>query len=428
MSSISKRVRNVVTPTLGWDSDLVALRSDGLRVKCDDGKTYLDFASGVAVLNIGHRPKRVVAAVHKQVDTFIHSGCVFMYESIADLGERMARICPGDIDMFFFSNSGAEAVEGSIKLAKYVTNRQGIIAFRGAFHGRTLGCVSLTSSNAKYRKHYHPLLPSIYRVPFPYAYRCPLGHSPDECADESLAALDTVFRHEIYPEEVAAIIIEPVQGEGGYVPAPKRLLQGLRKRCDEHGIMLIFDEVQSGFGRTCKWFASEHSGVVPDVMAVAKGIASGFPLSAVCAPKKIMKQWTTSAHGTTFGGNPVSCAAAAATIETIEKDRLLEKSAALSVHVFKRLRDMQRKYPAIGDVRGLGFMIGIELVGDRKAPDADLTKRTLAGCKKRGLVLIPCGINGNTIRFIPPLICTPKEMDYALDILDASLKAAGAAR
>ncbi|MBI3098482.1 MAG: aminotransferase class III-fold pyridoxal phosphate-dependent enzyme, partial [Planctomycetes bacterium] len=230
------------------------------------------------------------------------------------------------------------------------------------------------------------------------------------------------------PEEVAAILVEPVQGEGGYLPAPKRLLEGLRKRCDEHGILLIFDEVQSGFGRTCRWFASEHAGVVPDVMAVAKGIASGFPLSAVCAPKKLMKQWTTSAHGTTFGGNPVSCAAAVATIDTIEQDRLLEKSAAVSVQVFRRLHEMQKKYPAIGDVRGLGFMIGIELVGDKKAPDADLTKRTLAGCKERGLVLIPCGINGNTIRFIPPLICTRKEMDRALDILDAALKGAGAAR
>ena len=427
---IIKKANQLLTPALIFHTDIVVKKARGLYVEDVSGKRYMDFSSGLATTNIGHCHPRVVAAVKKQMEEIIHSGCIFRYNSEVILAERLKEITPGNLDMFFFSNSGAEAVEGAIKLARFVTKRQGIIAYTGAFHGRTMGAVSLTTSTAKYRRNYHPLLPSIFRAPYPYCYRCFLGQQPDTCDMDCFIYLKKMLRHEINPDEVAAIIIEPVLGEGGYAVPPADYLKELRKLCTEYGILLIADEVQTGFGRTGKWFAVEHFGVVPDIMTIAKGIASGFPLSAVVSTKEIMSKWMPGAHGTTFGGNPVSCAAGIATIETIKKDKLLENAAKVGKHAILYLKDMQKKYPVMGDVRGLGFMIGIEFVkhvpsgtktGKDKSPDREFLKKVLNKCYKKGLILIECGIDKNIIRFIPPLITTMEEMKKALEIFEQAV-------
>ena len=429
-NNLITRAKKLFTPALIFHTDIVVKKAEGLYVESTDGKRYMDFSSGLATTNIGHCHPRVVAAAKKQLDEIIHSGCIFRYNSEIELAERLKEITPGKLNMFFFSNSGAEAVEGAIKLARFVTKRQGIIAYTGAFHGRTMGAVSLTTSTAKYRRNYHPLLPSIFRAPYPYCYRCFLGQQPDTCDMDCFIYLKKMLRHEINPDEVAAVIIEPVLGEGGYAVPPADYLKELRKLCTEYGILLIADEVQTGFGRTGKWFACEHFDVVPDIMTIAKGIASGFPLSAVVSTKEIMSKWMPGAHGTTFGGNPVSCAAGIATIETIKKDKLLENAAKVGKHAILYLKDMQKRYPVMGDVRGLGFMIGIEFVkhvpsgtktGKDKSPDREFLKKILNRCYKKGLILIECGIDKNIIRFMPPLIITMKEMEKALEIFEQAM-------
>ncbi len=412
------RAKKLFTPALVFHTDIVVKKAQGLYVESTDGKRYMDFSSGLATTNIGHCPPKVVEAAKRQLDEIIHSGCIFRYNSEIKFAEKLQKITPGSLNMFFFSNSGAEAVEGAIKLARFATKRQGIIAYTGAFHGRTMGAVSLTTSTAKYRRNYHPLLPSIFRAPYPYCYRCSLGQKPETCGMDCFEYLKKMLRHEINPDEVAAVIIEPVLGEGGYAVPPADYLKELRKLCSEYGILFIADEVQTGFGRTGKWFACEHFGIIPDIMTIAKGIASGFPLSAIASTKEIMLKWPPGAHGTTFGGNPVSCAAGAATIETIKSGRLLENAAMVGNYALKRLKDMQKKYPVMGDARGLGLMIGIEFIKKDKSPDREFLKRVLNKCYKKGLVLIECGIDKNIIRFMPPLITTIKEMETALDIFE----------
>ncbi|MBI5893346.1 MAG: aspartate aminotransferase family protein [Deltaproteobacteria bacterium] len=421
MKNLLNRAKKLFTPALNFHTDIVVKKAQGLHVESTTGKRYMDFSSGLATTNIGHCPPLVIKAVKKQLDEIIHSGCIFRYESEVVFAEKLKEILPNGLDMFFFSNSGAEAVEGAIKLARFYTKRQGIIAYTGAFHGRTFGALSLTASTAKYRKDYHPLLPSIFRAPYPYCYRCFLGHSRDTCSLDCFEYLKRMLRHEINPEEAAAIIIEPVLGEGGYAVPPKEYLVEIRKLCKKHGIMLIFDEVQTGFGRTGKWFASEHFNITPDIMTIAKGIASGFPLSAVISTKKIMSKWHQGAHGTTFGGNPVSCAAGIATIETIQKNELLKNAETVGRHALIRLQDMKRKYSVIGDVRGLGLMMGIEFVNKDGSPNTNFCKKVCKRCEKNGLVLIECGIDKNIIRFMPPLITTKKQMEKALKIFENAL-------
>jgi 4-aminobutyrate aminotransferase len=337
--------------------------------------------------------------------------------------ERLTAITPKGLDMLFFSNSGAEAVEGALKLARYVTGRQGIVSFTGAFHGRTLGALSVTTSSARYRKNYHPLLPSVYQAPYPYCFRCPFRQQPESCNLACFSYLEEMLARQLYPEEVAAIIIEPFLGEGGYAPAPVPFLVALRKLCDRHGILLIFDEVQSGIGRTGRWFAGDLHGIVPDILTVAKGIASGFPLSAVVATEKLMNKWPSGAHGTTFGGNPVACAAAIATIQVIEEEGLLAKAAAGGERALARLAELAERYPAIGDVRGFGYMIGVEFVTKGGAADADACRKVLEHCLAQGLILINCGLERNVVRFIPPLIVTDAEMGMALDIFEQAVQA-----
>lgn len=419
---ILQRAAQVFTPALHIYYPLPVVRGEGVSVYTSDGRSWLDFSSGLAVLPVGHNHPRVVAAAKAQIDTLIHTGGIYFNEATVAAAEKLVSITPPGLDKLFFSNSGAEAVEGALKVARFVTGRQGILSFTRAFHGRTLGALSVTTSSAAYRKRYHPLLPSVYQVPYPYCYRCPFRQEPDSCSLCCLQDLEDTLKHKIPAEEVAAIIIEPFLGEGGYFPAPRAFLTALREICDRHGILLIFDEVQSGMGRTGRWFASEISAVVPDILTVAKGIASGFPLSAVVARKEIMEQWPSGAHGTTFGGNPVSCAASCATIDVIRDESLLEKASSKGEMVIDRLRKLSVKHPVIGQVRGYGFMIGIEFVLSDCAPDTASCEKVINYCLDNGLILINCGLERNIIRFIPPLVTTDKELDTALTIFKEGVR------
>lgn len=325
--------------------------------------------------------------------------------------------------MVYFSNSGAEANEGAIKLAKYVTKRPGIIAFRGSFHGRTLATTSLTSSSSAYRKNYEGLLPSVYFAEYPYLYRTPYEMKDGKCPKEYFEQFENIFHTLIDPSMVAAIMMEPVQGEGGYIVPDKEFVQYVREICDKYGILLIFDEVQSGMGRTGKLFAYEHFGVKPDILTSAKGIANGFPLSAVIGKKEIMEQWPAGAHGGTFGGNPVACAAANAVLDELTDGGMLDNAAKMGDYFKEKLFALQKKYPSvIGDVRGLGLMLAMEMVHPDKTPDADITTAIRTKALEKGLLLLGCGTNHNIVRFIAPTIVTEKEIDIAINIIDECLK------
>jgi 4-aminobutyrate aminotransferase len=421
-TDIVQRAAKVFTPALHIYYPIPVVRGEGVSVYASDGKSWLDFSSGLAVLPLGHNHPRVVAAAKMQMENLIHTGGVYFNETTVSAAEKLVSITPPGLERLFFSNSGAEAVEGALKVARYVTGRQGILSFTRAFHGRTLGALSVTTSSAAYRKRYHPLLPSVYQASYPYCFRCPFQREPDTCGLCCLLDLEDTLKHRIPAEEVAAIIIEPFLGEGGYFPAPPAFLAALREMCDRHGIFLIFDEVQSGMGRTGRWFASELSGVVPDILTVAKGIASGFPLSAVAARAEIMEQWPSGAHGTTFGGNPVSCAASSATIDVIREESLLEKTSSRGDMILDRLRRVSLKHPVIGQVRGHGFMIGIEFVQPDRAPDTASCEKVINYCLEEGLILINCGIDRNIIRCIPPLTTTDQELDTALTIFEEGVR------
>ena len=419
MSDLLARHENIIAPVIAFDTEVIAERAEGLWVTDVNGNRWADFACGTAVTNLGHNHPAVVSAAHDQLDRGMHSGCIFRYDSVVEAAERLAKITPPGIEKFGFANSGAEAVEAAVKLARYHTKRQGVITFRGAFHGRTMGSVSYTTSNAKYRDGYHPVLGSTFVVPFPHPYRW--GVSEQEAVERSLHELRLLFKHVVTPENIGAMLIEPVQGEGGYYPAPAAFLEELRAICDEHGIMLVFDEVQTGFGRTAEWFAADHFSVDPDVIAIGKGIANGLPLSAYGASREVIDGWPVGAHGTTFGGNPVSCAAAVAVMDTMGD--LLPHARQLSKQAFDRFEELAQRHPTIGDVRGLGLMIGVELVSDReqRTPDKAAFKHVQKYCFDRELIIIECGPDGNIIRFIPPLITTSEELDWAIDLIDAGL-------
>jgi 4-aminobutyrate aminotransferase len=419
---IVRRAAKVFTPALHVYYPITIAKAEGIYIHSTTGEKYMDFSSGLAVLNIGHNHPRVLEAVRNQLQRCVHTGGIYFNETTVTAAEHLVSITPDGLDMLFFSNSGAEAVEGALKLARFTTVRQGIISFTGAFHGRTLGALSVTSSSARYRQNYHPLLPSVYQVPYPNCFRCTFRCERGACGLRCLEYLVEFMEREISPEEVAAIIIEPVMGEGGYYPAPRDFMVALRELCTRQGILMIADEVQSGMGRTGKWFGIEHHGVVPDIMTVAKGIASGFPLSAVVSTPELMNRWPSGAHGTTFGGNPVSCAASIATIEVIRDEKLLDRSSAIGDAALARLRELAVGHPLIGSVRGYGYMIGIEFVDERGEPAGDACQKVLDYCLKKGLILIGCGMERNVIRFIPPLIATEEEVEKGLDILEAGVK------
>lgn len=422
MESLYERCMKVMPPVVKRATTMGVTKGEGCYLWSEDGRKILDFASGVAVCNLGHNHPKVVEAAEKQMKELIHGGHnVVYYESYVRLAERLVELTGGDT-MVYFSNSGAEANEGAIKLAKYVTKRPGIIAFRGSFHGRTLATTSLTSSSSAYRKNYEGLLPSVYFAEYPYLYRTPYEMKDGKCPKEYFEQFENIFHTLIDPSMVAAIMMEPVQGEGGYIVPDKEFVQYVREICDKYGILLIFDEVQSGMGRTGKLFAYEHFGVKPDILTSAKGIANGFPLSAVIGKKEIMEQWPAGAHGGTFGGNPVACAAANAVLDELTDGGMLDNAAKMGDYFKEKLFALQKKYPSvIGDVRGLGLMLAMEMVHPDKTPDADITTAIRTKALEKGLLLLGCGTNHNIVRFIAPTIVTEKEIDIAINIIDECL-------
>lgn len=423
MESLYERCMKVMPPVVKRATTMGVTKGEGCYLWSEDGRKILDFASGVAVCNLGHNHPKVVEAAEKQMKELIHGGHnVVYYESYVRLAERLVELTGGDT-MVYFSNSGAEANEGAIKLAKYVTKRPGIIAFRGSFHGRTLATTSLTSSSSAYRKNYEGLLPSVYFAEYPYLYRTPYEMKDGKCPKEYFEQFENIFHTLIDPSMVAAIMMEPVQGEGGYIVPDKEFVQYVREICDKYGILLIFDEVQSGMGRTGKLFAYEHFGVKPDILTSAKGIANGFPLSAVIGKKEIMEQWPAGAHGGTFGGNPVACAAANAVLDELTDGGMLDNAAKMGDYFKEKLFALQKKYlSVIGDVRGLGLMLAMEMVHPDKTPDADITTAIRTKALEKGLLLLGCGTNHNIVRFIAPTIVTEKEIDIAINIIDECLK------
>ncbi len=408
-----------VSPVLGRYFERSWSHGVGHRLFDTDGRAYLDYANGIAVTSLGHAHPAVTAAIHAQVDRLIGpTGAMGYAEPVVRLAERLAGALPDPIDTVMFLNSGSEAIEAALKLARRVTGRPGIIAFRGGFHGRTFGAASVTTSNLNYRTGYEPLLPGVYFAPFPVAY--PEFDGDAERASAScLAILDSLFETIIAPGQVAAVLVEPVQGEGGYRPAPASFLQGLRERCDRHGMLLVADEVQSGYGRTGRMWAFEHAGVVPDVVCVAKSIANGLPLSAIAARRELHERWGKSAHGSTYGGNPVACAAGLAVLDTIEHEGLIANAAARGAELTAGLRTIAAEDDRIGDIRGPGLMIGVEVVTDRATatPDGATTEALIAGCADAGLLVLSCGMAHNVVRLIPPLDTTPDEVDEALAII-----------
>ena len=417
------RDKAFVSPSYTRGYPLVIERGTGATVEDVDGNVFLDCAAGIAVNSTGHAHPEVVRAVTEQAGKFLHmSGTDFYYEPQVRLAEELAAIVPiaGGVRSFF-GNSGTEAVEACIKLSRYATGRDNIIAFLGGFHGRTMGSLSLTASKAIQRRGFGPMMPGVYHAPYADCYRCPIGLKPETCAAECLDFIDhQLFVHLVSPDEVAAIVVEPIQGEGGYIVAPDQFLQKLRELTRPHGILLVADEVQSGMGRSGRMFAIEFSGVEPDMVAIAKGIASGLPLGVASARAGLMA-WPPGAHASTFGGNPVSCAAALATINLL-RTQLMANAADVGAHMLAGLTQLAGKHPLIGDVRGRGLMIGVELVRDRETKERATDERdaVVNAAFRRGLLVL--GAGKNAIRFSPPLVLTRDQADIAVRIFDESLQ------
>ncbi len=411
----------VTSPSYPRDYPFVMSHGRGCEVWDVDGNRFLDFMAGIAVCSTGHAHPKVVQAVKDAADKFLHISSDYWHEGQTRLAERINELAPmGEPVMSFFAQSGTESVEGALKLARYVTGRSRFIGFIGGFHGRTMGSLAFTSSKSTQQKGFFPTMPGVTHVPYPNAFRPLLAGE-----DQGRAVLDYVekvlFQGPVPASEVAAILIEPIQGEGGYLVPPDGFLQGLRELCDRHGILLIFDEVQSGIGRTGMLFASQHWGVKPDIMTLAKGLGSGLPIGLVVAKKRIMEQWARGAHGNTYGGNPLCCAAALATLDLVTVGGLTENAARLGAYLMDRLRALQARYPVIGEVRGRGLMIGVELIDPATKADAhDLCDAVITKAYHRGLLLLSCG--KSTIRLMPPLTVTEAEADEALALLEQALR------
>lgn len=420
--AIIDRDAKTVSPSYTRPYPLVIARGEGAVVEDVDGNRFLDCAAGIAVTSTGHSHPDIVRAVVEQAQRYLHmSGTDFYYEPQVQLAEQMAEIAPIDgAARTFFANSGTEAIEAALKLARYYTGRPYFIAFFGSFHGRTLGSLALTASKVVHRRRFGPMMPGVFHAPYADCYRCPVGMTPDRCQAECLDFIDQqILAHLVSPDEVAAIVVEPIQGEGGYIVPPPQFLQRLRDLARQHAILLVADEVQSGMGRTGRMFACEHMGVEPDIVAVAKGIASGLPLGVMTSRAEVMS-WPPGAHASTFGGNPVSVAAALATIRLL-RDRLVANAADVGAHFFDRLRELQQKHRLIGDVRGKGLMIGVELVRDRETKERADTERdaVIMAMFRRGVLVL--GAGKNAIRLSPPLVLTKAQADVALRVLDEAL-------
>jgi len=414
-----------ISPSYTRSYPLVAKRGRGIVVEDVDGNEFFDFSAGIAVTSTGHCHPDVVAAIQKQAAELIHmSGTDFYYESMVTLAERLSNIAPmPGPHKIYYGNSGAEAIECALKLARYHTKRQQVIAFLGAFHGRTMGALSLTASKPQQKRRFAPLVPGVTHIRYPDVYRgCEGG--PQNAEKFALGCAryieDKLFKTILAPEEVAAIFVEPIQGEGGYVVAPTIFMQELRRICDKHGIMLVVDEVQSGIGRTGKWFAVEHTGVAPDMVCMAKGIASGMPLGVTMTKAELM-DWVPGSHASTFGGNPVCIAAALATLDVIEREQLLRNSKEVGDHMLQRMSDWPSKHKIVGDVRGRGLMIGVDIVKDQATREYGNTERDriVESAFERGVLFLGCG--PSTVRIAPPLVVTKDEADVAMDVLEESI-------
>lgn len=412
-----------MTPAWSRIFNFVADRAEGSYIYTDDGRKLLDFTSGIGVTNTGHCHPKVVEAIREQAGNFIHAQVnIVVHKPMLQLIEEIRSLVPPSIDSFFFANSGAEALENAVKIAKVATGRQNVIVFSGSFHGRTHATMALTTSKTIYRSGFAPLVAGVYVAPFPYAFN--LKMTEEEASQYALERLEYLLASQTAPKETAAILIESVLGEGGYVVPPASFMKGLREICDKHGIMLIFDEVQSGFGRTGKWFAFEHFGVVPDIMTAAKGIASGMPLSGVFTRTEIMKKLDTGSIGGTYGGNVIACAAGVATIRAMKEEKMVENAAERGVQLMTGLRKLQEEYPQIGDVRGKGLMVGTEFVVDgSQAKAKPLVKEIIHAAEERNLLLLSCGTYDNTIRWIPPLNVTSQQINDGLQVFESALKA-----
>ncbi len=429
-----------LSPVWARAFDIHVERGEGIYLYDKDGRRYMDFTCGIGVTNTGHAHPRIVRAIQEQAARLLHGQIgIAIADKVLELTDELASICPPELDTFFFSNSGAEAVEAAIKLAKQATGRTNVIAFEGSFHGRTHLTMALTMSKTGYRSKYQPLPAGVFAAPYAHCYHCPVAQrtlSAAERADLSAScpndggrccgyapeAVRFLLKTQTAPQETAAIIVEPVLGEGGYVVPPASFLRALRQICDEHGILLIFDEVQTGFGRTGKFFALEHVGVVPDILVMAKGLASGMPLSCVAARREIMQTWLPGSHGGTYGPNVVSAAAAVETIRVMKDERLPENSLARGQQLLQGLRALQRDFPILGDVRGLGCMVATELIDPHTgAPSKHLAQQLVKHCADHNLLLLTCGSYENVIRWIPPLVVNEAQIDEALQIFAAAL-------
>jgi 4-aminobutyrate aminotransferase len=415
--AVMDRDSAVISPSYTRSYPLVVANGNGAIIEDVDGNRFLDFNAGIAVCSTGHCHPQVVQAIQDQAAKLIHmSGTDFYYENMVELAETLVRLA-GGTRRVYFGNSGTEAVEAALKLARYHTKRGQFVAFYGSFHGRTMGSLALTGSKSVQKAGFFPMMPGTHHVPYANCYRCPYGQTPDRCAVECVSVIeDQLFRHTVPAQEVAAIFVEPVQGEGGYLVPPRKFFDELRKLADKHGILIVADEVQSGMGRTGKMFASEHFDFAPDMMTLAKGIASGMPLGATVARADLM-DWTPGAHASTFGGNPVCVAAAITTIELLEQE-LIENAERIGRHLMDRLRDLPRRSPIVGDVRGLGLMIGIEIVRDQQTKERapDLRDKIVNACFERGLLVL--GAGPNSIRLSPPLIVTKDQADFAAETIE----------
>jgi 4-aminobutyrate aminotransferase len=415
----------ILPRAIGRYTPVMADHARGLFVWDVNGKRYADYTSGIGVVNTGHCHPRVVEAIQEQAAKIIHAQAnILVHEPVLKASRALTATLPANLNQVFWTNSGAEATEGALKLAKIATGRPAIIAFRGAFHGRTHAAMSVTSSRVKVRGHYEPLLPSVYFAPYPYLYRSPYSGSPEEQDLKYFAELEGMFDQLVMPDDVAAILIETIAGEGGYMVPTARWLRLVRELCDKHGIMLILDEVQTGMGRTGKMWAFEHFGVVPDIMTVAKGVASGMPVAAVVSDKAIMDKWAPGSHGGTYGGNAVGTAAAYATLQVMADEDLPGNAARLGEILLQGLREIQGDYPVIGDVRGLGLMVATEFVHPDGSPNPEAVKTVLAKAMEEDILLITCGTYDQAVRIIPPLIVTQDDIRSFLAMYRRAVAAA----
>ena len=416
--------KKYLSPVFAKQTDLIAKSASGCYLTDINGEKYLDFVQGIAVNALGHNYPTVVKAIQEQAGNLVNASFNLVnYESTLTLAKKLSELAPGNLSSIFFSNGGAEATDSALKLAMSYSGRSAVIAFMGSFHGRTVGATAITGSNSKYRKHYNPLMGNVYFAPYPGKDLCPVGMTEEERTDYALFELNKLLKYIVYPEDVACIYMEPVMGEGGYVVPSKKFVQSVREICDKHGILLIFDEIQCGYGRTGKMWASQNFDVVPDIMTVGKAIAGGLPMSAVISTPEIMDKWPVGTHGTTFGGNPCAAAAGCAVLKEFEDGTLIENVNKMGAYLKEKLFALKEKYPCISDVRGIGLMVAIEFSHEDGSPAPDIWTKVKKGCLERHMLTLNCGVNGNGMRFATPLNVKKEEIDEGLAILEASIQA-----